>query len=331
MLEVPPSSHWVWDRELDNLRKLFQRGEEERLTSMVYKGAQMMVNQPKLLKVGEFTLKAPLGLVPRLGRYQAGWEDETFGVKYNTVSERDEAAEKKGQDGGGSYLECHLRGTLWNLKAHFVRQSAQGLPWPSPQEDVPLDAEVDYYLSLYGGSDLWMSGGNLLDTTRARNELLDFYKTTEKNPSDEVIRRRRQKDRSIVRSWLAYGRKSPVTGNSIELPRVGKGSALDHLVPISTWRDLPVEEKVSRADTWTNLMVVENGANALKRNKTWEQLAMGDKVDPVKWCRKVFTNLNKTSPFVGSRDSVCFSPREVEIERTREILAGILVKHEALL
>jgi hypothetical protein len=80
MLEVPPSSHWVWDRELDNLRKLFQRGEEERLTSMVYKGAQMMVNQPKLLKVGEFTLKAPLGLVPRLGRYQAGWEDETFGV-----------------------------------------------------------------------------------------------------------------------------------------------------------------------------------------------------------------------------------------------------------
>jgi len=319
---IPEEAHKNWERAVFDLLKTFkdfpmdpEQKEtflEKKLLKQLKEGERMMVNQPRYLNINGTKIEAPTDLLPKLGAAQSGWYDPRLNLAFNAKGVGNNGiASVKLQSGGGSQTELHLTGQLSSMLNYRAKQLAEGKSWPSEPTKTPTQAEIDKVYSEVKGKEIWKVGGNLMDTSRKRNELLEYYEIANKNPSPEVQARREFKSKAMIAAWLAYDKKSPVTGLQVDLtPSIPQGgkyrSTVDHKVPLDELRKkltsvTDPNEKLKRliqsSDTKENFYIVEGGLNAMKNKNTWSDIVKG--ADPDIWVASVFQSLKKSPPVMG--------------------------------
>ena len=319
---IPEEAHKNWEGAINNLMSSFkdfpmddsQRETflEKKLIKQLKEGERMMVNQPRYLDINGTKIEAPTDLIPKFGVSQSGWYDPRLNLSFNARGVKNNGiASVKKQSGGGSQTELHVTGQLSSMLNYRMKQLAEGKPWPSEPVRKPTQSEIDKVYNEVKGKEIWRVGGNLMDTNRTRDELLKYYEILNKNPSPEVKARRESKSKAMIASWLSYDKKSPVTGELIDLvpsnPQGGKfRSTVDHKVPLTELaKNLgsvtdPVERLkrlIQRSDTPDNFHIVEAGLNAMKNKGSWSDVVTSS--NPDKWAERVSQNLRRNPPVMG--------------------------------
>jgi len=319
---IPEEAHKNWEGAINDLMSSFKDFPmnasekesflEKKLIKQLKEGERMMVNQPRYLDINGTKIEAPTDLIPRFGVSQSGWYDPRLNLSFNArgVGNNGIASVKK-QSGGGSQTELHVTGQLSSMLNYRMKQLAEGKPWPSDPVRKPTQAEIDKVYNEVKGKEIWKVGGNLMDTTRTRDELLKYYEILNKKPSPEVEARREAKSKAMIASWLAHDKKSPVTGEPIDLvpshPQGGKfRSTVDHKVPLAelgknlrsvTDPDERLKRLIQISDTPDNFHIVEAGLNAMKNKGSWSDVVTSS--NPDKWTERVFQNLRRNPPVMG--------------------------------
>lgn len=278
---IPPEAHSLWTEALAECLKEHQKryssGKKddvdigEHFKKQVEKAQEMMKSQPRYLKVGEKTFEAPPGLIPDFPWIQAGWKEPVSGTTYNTVGKTG-VSEIKGQSGGASWAQVHINGETTNAISFRQEQEKKGEPWPLEPTYKPSKEEVNSVYESVKGSNLWISGGNMMEEGKKRNELVEYYGANTKSPDQQVLDRREAKEKAIIESWLSYGKRDPITGRSIDLPNV-KGVTVDHKQPMAEIAKdaTSLEDKVNRADRAENFYVTRGGLQGLRRDNDWKE------------------------------------------------------------
>jgi hypothetical protein len=278
---IPPEAHSLWTEALSEClkghHKRYSSDEKgdinigEHFKKQIEKAQEMMKSQPRYLKVGDKTFEAPPGLIPDFPWIQAGWREPVSGTTYNTAGKTG-VSEIKGQSGGASWAQVHITGETTDAISFRKEQEKKGEPWPLNPTHKPSKEEVNSVYESVKGSNLWISGGNMMQEGKKRNELVEYYGSNIKSPDQQILNRREAKERAVIESWLSYGKKDPITGKSIALPNV-KGVTIDHKQPMAEIAKgaTSLEDKVSKADRAENFYVTRGGLQGLRRDNDWKE------------------------------------------------------------
>lgn len=311
---IPPEGHSIWEGAVQDCIK--EHARRQRTGKVVAKGQsygehfaaqlkvaeEMMSNQPRYFQVGGKTFEAPAGLTPVFDWKQAGWVEPVAGITFNRPG-KNGVTEPKAQSGGASWAQIHVQGLAREALDFRASQEKAGKPWPlNPTQKVD-PKEVDEILKREGGGrgDLWMAGGNIMDTKKQnRQELLNYYNANEKPPSSVTLSRREAKARAIIESHLANGKIDPITGKPIGLPNT-PGATVDHKTPISTFygNGRTLEETVRLSDRADNFYVTAGGLQGLRKDEPWDQwldVKNTPKLDQGKWYESLSKNVRRNPP-----------------------------------
>ena len=310
---IPPEGHDIWAGSIEECIKEHARRQKagknlkgetygDHFAKQLKVAEEMMTSQPRYFQIGEKTIEAPPGLIPSYGWKQAGWVEPVSGITFNRPG-KNGATEPKAQSGGASWAQIHIRGLAREALDFRASQEAAGKPWPLEPTQKVDSKEVDAILQKEGGGkgDLWMAGGNIMDTKKQnRQELLNYYNANEKPPSETTLARREAKARAIIESWKGYGGIDPINGKPIGLPNT-PGATVDHKIPISTFygNGRTLEETVRLSDRASNFYVTGGGLQGLRRDEPWDKwldVKNTPKLDQGAWSASLSKGIRKNPP-----------------------------------
>lgn len=314
---IPPEAQKMWSQAARNCVKEHEKykkssdripkeGYGNHLARQLEKAEEMMVNQPRYLRVLDKTFEAPPGLEPYFEWSQVGWKERVAGVSYSAPNKQG-VSEPKKQSGGASWAQVHIAGHAAKALEFRKEREAQNLPWPMLPTVTVTPEDVQKLLKAEGPDNrLWTAGGNILDTNpnHPRKELLEYYKIKDKvPPSEEVSLRRKNKEAAIVESWLMYGKLDPISGEPIDLPN-RPGSTVDHKVPFANIKKRTPDpfEAISLADRASNFYVTAGGLQGLRKDTPWEEwldIKNTPNLDQDAWYAGLSKNEQKNPPIMA--------------------------------
>ena len=258
--------------------------------------------------------EASLQMRPDIKAKQLGWRDPIVGGKYGVAytnkekeiktterklkkatKDKDEASIKAYQqrldrlkklpDGATISKKNGVASDAFNqwregndrkMLSYKEKLEKQGKKWPAEPSRTPTEAEITALVQ--ANPNLYTSGFNISNRTRGRDDAFDVYELGNKNPSPAAIAARDGKNRAIAGAYLQHNGRSPVTGETIILPKSsapGGKTVVDHVDPISSFfkPGRPMSEVVKLADTRKNYVVVESDLNNSKNKRSWDQTA----------------------------------------------------------
>ena len=155
------------------------------------------------------------------------------------------------------------------------KQEAAGKPWPTPRGKEPSKAEVDALVK--ANPKMWAAGFNIANTGRGRDDGFDVYGLSSKNPTPAQLAAREQRNRDVGQSYLAYGRRSPVTGELIKPPKSKlpmTKTTVDHVEAITNIKNrnpgISALKLNELANNTRNFQVIEFDINDAKNSRSIE-------------------------------------------------------------
>lgn len=267
---VNPEGQEVWRSSVNDFMEVGLKSEK--MVTVI----DQVSRQPIKLEIAGEVYDAPPSMEPWVTKDQFKWRNPTTGTLFNKADDTG-LAETTGVGVGKSIIEKVKLPYIEQTRAYKAELEAAGSTWPAPRSRVVTDKEVDEALAPHKNN-LWFIGGNTMDKTRKRNELIEYYEYGNKDPSKTVLERRESKEKAMVRAWLEYDKKSPITGKPVPLPNTeasrqvkGGGVTVDHIKPMKSVEKLSVFEKARALDVASNYMIVEQAPNNWKGSKaSWD-------------------------------------------------------------
>lgn len=268
--DINPEGQEVWRSSMNDFLEVGLK------SSKVNNAISEVSNQPLKLVIAGEVYEAPPSMEPWITKDQFKWRNPTTGTLFNKADDTG-LAETTGVGLGKSVIEKVKLPYIEQTRAYKAELEAAGSTWPAPRSRVVTDKEVDEALAPHKNN-LWFIGGNTMDKSRKRNELIEYYEYGNKEPSKTVLDRRESKEKAMVRAWLEYDKKSPITGKPVPLPNTeasrqvkGGGVTVDHIKPMKSVEKLSVSDKARALDVASNYMIVEQAPNNWKGSKaSWE-------------------------------------------------------------
>ena len=285
---VPSEHQGMWtdatERMLDSNSTGSVSGRAETILRTTERVKSMVGNEPdQLVTVTGEKIPAPDVMRPHVGRKQVCWDDPALGTKFN-LADRDGVSETKGTSAIGKFSEWKA-GEAEAMVKYRDSQKAAGKAWPADTVEKngetvkvikyqPTAKEISDFSKK--NPDMWRSGFNILDKNKNRDDAFEIYGIDQKNPSKEVLAARQKKNDTVAEAYLQQRGISPVTGRKVDPPSGRTDSVVDHLKPISAFRDeakgdLKIMD--AKANVASNFVIVEKRLNNSKGNRSWDQTA----------------------------------------------------------
>ena len=285
---VPEEHQKMWEdateRMLDSNATGSVSGRAETILRTTERVKSMVGNEPDtLVTVTGEKIPAPDVMRPHVGRKQVCWDDPALGTKFN-LPDKNGQAETKGTSAIGKFSEWKA-GEAEAMVKFRDSQKAAGKAWPADTAEKngetvkvvkyqPSAKEISDFSKKH--PDMWRSGFNILDKNKNRDDAFEIYGIDQKNPSKEVLAARVKKNDAVAEAYLQQKGISPVTGRKIDPPSGRTAAVVDHLKPISDFRneakgDLKIMD--AKANVASNFVIVESRLNNSKGNRSWNQTA----------------------------------------------------------
>ena len=166
-------------------------------------------------------------------------------------------------------------GTTEKMLSYKEKQEAAGKPWPTPRGKEPSKAEVDALVK--ANPKMWAAGFNIQNAERGRDDGFDVYGIGSKSPTPAQLAAREQRNRDVGQSYLAYGRRSPMTGELIKPPKSSlptTKTTVDHVEAITVIKNrnpgISALKLNDLANNTTNFQVIEFDINDAKNSRSIE-------------------------------------------------------------